>query len=513
MVKVEQEPSINRLEMKKRYFFVVSFLLFWLASSGQLKKQLFTESTEDFTNPERGFYVPRETKAGNYKPLVAEQLLALRSPREIKGLSTRLAVSLVLRGFLLDSFLNGPISPSCLEKITNDFSAIRAAGLKAIVRFAYTNTSHGGDCHDEYKICPPYGDAPKKIVLEHIRQLKPLLQQNADVIAVLQMGFIGIWGENYFTDYFGDASTNGLARVMDSSWRDRNEVLQALLDALPKDRMVQVRTPQIKQRFVYGPAAPVNSPSLKMEQAFTESDRARIGFHNDCFLANTDDYGTFYNYGNSVSLRGPANDVLRKYFMADSRYVAVGGETCDNTFSPQNDCGPAGYAEKEMQSMHYSYINSAYNMDVIKDWEKGGCINSISRSLGYRFVLREISFPAAVKTGGTFQLIIALENKGYAAPFNPRPLWLVLRNKGNGMEYFIPCRADIRSWFTGKITCSENITLPPAIPGGKYQLLLNMPDKYPLLSKRPEYSIRLANENVWEENTGYNKLNASITVF
>ncbi len=128
-----------------------------------------------------------------------------------------------------------------------------------VIRFAYTNKTHAGDCNDQYKICPPYGDASKKIVLMHIEQLKPLLQQNADVIAVVQMGFIGIWGENYYTDYFGDASTSGLARIMDSSWRDRNEVLQALLNAVPKDRMVDVRTPQIKQRFVNGPSATINS--------------------------------------------------------------------------------------------------------------------------------------------------------------------------------------------------------------------------------------------------------------
>lgn len=36
--------------------------------------------------------------------------------------------------------------------------------------------------------------------------------------------------------------------IPDSSWQDRNEVLSALPKALSNDRMVQVRTPQIKQR-------------------------------------------------------------------------------------------------------------------------------------------------------------------------------------------------------------------------------------------------------------------------
>jgi Domain of unknown function (DUF4832)/Domain of unknown function (DUF4874) len=498
--------------LKKIYFISCVMLLSAFVANAQIKKIVYKESLEEFTNPERGFYVPMEARSGNYKPLNAEQLQAFRSPKQVKGLSAPLAISLIYRGFLLDSFLNEPLSDSFLEKIKNDFATIRSSGLKIIIRFAYTNKTHTGDCPDQYKICPPYGDASKKIVLQHIQQLKPLLQENADIIALVQMGFIGIWGENYFTDYFGDASTNGLARVMDSSWNDRNEVLKALLDAVPKDRMIDVRTPQIKQRFVNGPSATVNAAPLKLENAFTKTDESRIGFHNDCFLASVDDYGTFYDYGNSSSKRGPANDVLRKYFIEDSKYIAVGGETCDNTFSPQNDCGPAGYAEKEMRSMHYSYLNSSYNMDVIKDWENGGCFSNINRSLGYRFVLKEIDYPETVVKEKTFHIKMELENTGFASPFNPRNLWLVLRNQKDNKEYFILCNDEIQKWFSGKINCNENITFPSTVPPGKYELLLNLPDKYESLSKRPEYSIRLANENMWEEKTGYNKLNAFIII-
>jgi hypothetical protein len=47
---------------------------------------------------------------------------------------------------------------------------------------------------------------------------------------------------------------------------------------------------------------------------------------------------------------------------------------------------------------------------------------------------------------------------------------------------------------------------------GNYDLLLALPDQYSTLSQRPEYSIRLANEKVWEEKTGYNKLNGVLVV-
>jgi hypothetical protein len=51
-----------------------------------------------------------------------------------------------------------------------------------------------------------------------------------------------------------------------------------------------------------------------------------------------------------------------------------------------------------------------------------------------------------------------------------------------------------------------------AMTKGKYDLLLYMPDKYSSIANRTEYAIRLANNDVWEEATGYNKLNATITI-
>jgi len=162
--------------------------------------------------------------------------------------------------------------------------------------------------------------------------------------------------------------------------------------------------------------------------------------------------------------------------------------------------------------MHYSYLNSSYNMDVIKDWEKGGCIASVNRNLGYRLVMRELDYPETLIKEKPFHIKLTLENVGFASPYNPRNLWIVLRNQKDNKEYFIQCKADVQKWFTGKIACNENVTIPSTIPAGKYELFLNLPDKYESLSKRAEYSIRLANDNTWEEKTGYNKLNAFVTV-
>lgn len=475
----------------------------------------YVASPADFANPERGFYRYTETRAGNYTPLNATTLRGYRTEQSIANANYKVTSTLVFRYYVMEGFTNQPLSAALLSNIQGDFDAARQAGVKLIPRFVYTTTATAGSCPEGF-ICPPYGDAPKAIVLNHIEQLKPLLVQNADVIACLQMGFIGTWGENYYSDYFGDASSNqNVGKLLDNNLQDRFDVLQALLNALPKDRMVQVRYPQFKQRFVYGINAALTSAALTGAESFTETDKARVAFHNDCFLSGPNDIGTYEDYGNSSSGRSSDDNVvttLRNYKKQDSKYVAVGGETCMDSYSPQNDCENAGRAQTEMKEMHYSFLNAHYNNEVNNDWQTGGCMANIKINLGYRFVLKNASFPKKVKTGTAVKVSININNVGYASPFNPRPVQLLLRNSSTGTVKTFVFNTDVRKWFSGSIVLEQEFTLPADVTAGEYDLLLNLPDKYASISNRPEYAIRFANADVWEETTGYNKLNYKLVV-
>ncbi len=470
----------------------------------------YTESPDDFPNPERGFYRYTETRASAYTPLQRTQLEQWRGLNNADGGNYQVYSTLVFRYFIMDAFVAAPLSDAFLLAVKNDFAIARLAGVKLIPRFVYTTTVNAGSCPEGF-ICPPYGDAPKALVIQHISQLKPILTSEADVIAVVQLGLIGTWGENYYTDYFGDASQNGQSKLLDNNWQDRREVIAALLDAVPKERMIQVRYPQLKQRYIYGINAAVNVPALVESEAFNGEDKSRIGFHNDCFLASADDYGTYEDYGNSSSPRQSANTVLRAFAQADGKYVAVGGETCDDSFSPQNDCEPAGTVETEMSRLHYSYLNCAYNNAVNNDWQASGCMLNIRKKLGYRFALTEVKHPKEILAGKAVKLTITINNKGYASPFNARPVKLVFRNKSTGQEVIQQLDTDIRRWYTGanKIETSIN---PAGLGAGTYDLYLWMPDNAASISARPEYAIQLANKGVWEATTGYNSLQTSLVV-
>jgi len=472
----------------------------------------YIESTADFPNPERGFYRVAETYVDNYVPLDVAQMKNWRTLQPADGGNYQVYSSLVFRDIILKGYNDKSLSQDILNNISNDFTAARKAGVKLILRFCYTITANSGACPEGF-ICPAYGDAPKSVVLEQIAQLKPLLQNNADVIACLQMGFIGTWGENYYSDYFGDPSSNGTGNLTDKNWSDKSEVLKALLDALPKSRMIQVRTPQMKQRYVYGTNAQTSSAPLNDAEAFSETDVARIGFHNDCFLSSPNDYGTYDDYGNSSSPHTDAYAALHAYAAADGKFVVVGGETCDDTYSPENNCENSGKAQTEMSNLHYSFLNCAYNNDVNDDWQTGGCMDAIKKNLGYRFVLQNAIFPVApIKAGTQLAFTFSLKNIGYASPYNPRTVKLVMRNKTNNKEFVFGIDTDIRKWYTVSVTVNAKIMTETNMPAGDYDLYLFMPDASESLATRAEYAIRLANENIWNDSTGYNSLDYVVKI-
>lgn len=509
--------------MKKRcYFhtlFSTLFFAIFIVSDVHAQTVTYTASTEDIVNPDRGFYHPIHTHTSSFTPLNLSELQSRRmNPFTPFEGNYMVRTSLIFRHYVMDSFVGtDDLSATFLNNLQADMSTARQAGVRLIIRFSYTtspNTSCGSSA------CPPYGDAPKSRILAHISQIKPYLQNNEDVIAAVQQGFIGVWGEQYYTDYFGDASLNGQGKIYDVNWLDRNEVLAAMLDAVPSSRVVQVRYPQLKQRYLGGVNTPVTFAAMTAAEAHNGSDIARIAFHNDCFLASFDDYGTYWDYGNGDANSGtsPSEQVahLKPYAAADSKYTGIGGETCDDgNFDPENNCD--GQALTDMALLHYSFLNSDYNNQVNNDWQDGGCIEDIKQKLGYRLVLQNGTYPATAAAGTTIDFTINLENVGWVAPFNERTLQIVLRNTGTNEEYELPIsgtNTDSRFWHSGSVSVEGSITVPSNISNGDYRWFLQIFDSSNnnMVADRPEYCIQLANTNTWEAATGYNDLQHTMEI-
>ncbi|TWH71777.1 DUF4832 domain-containing protein [Modestobacter roseus] len=442
-------------------------------------------------NPSRGFYHHTETHyradGSGYTPLDAATLRGYRAE----------GITQVLRVFYLEKYAADPtLDPAWLALVDADLDTAREAGVSVVVRFAY---AQGG----AWPYAPSYGDAPLDTVLAHIDQLTPVLRANSDVIATVQAGFIGLWGEWYYTDHFAADPANPVV-LTDADWANRAAVVHALLDALPVDVPVQVRTMAIKQHVLGVPTG--TAGALTAEQAFDGSDVARVGHHNDCFLASPDDYGTFLSYPLALD---------QDYLAQETQFVPMGGETC-TVNAPRSGWASAS---AEMARYHYSYLNRDYHQDVLDSWGAEGLAET-ARRLGYRFVLEQSTVRTPRRAVPT--VTVAVRNEGWAAPYEQRPARLVLQ--GDAGTWAVPFvdsvgaggaaaasgPADARHWAPGTTTTIS--ATPCGVPAGTYAAHLELPSAEASLRGNPDWSIRTANEGTWEAGTGWNDLGQTIAV-
>lgn len=430
-----------------------------MGSPAGMQSRTYAEDQSNFANPERGFW---------------------RSDRYVGELWAE-DMTLAHAYVRLDAYRDRPLPVAFLDQLQGRFDAARAAGVKLVPRFTY-NFPKG------LPLAPGDEDAPLLVVLGHIAQLTPLLRRNADVIAYLEAGFVGAWGEWH-------DSTSGLEQTP-----AERTILQHLLSALPRDRFVALRYERDKAA-IFGRGTPATYAEI-----LGQLDYGRVAHHDDCFLASSDDWGT-YRPADAASL-----ERQKAFLSSENEHMPQGGETCsaDSVAEPLIQCPNA---LSELARLHWSQVNADYHPQVIALWRKQGCYDQIARRLGYRLRLLRARLPKSVRPGGTLSGWITIANDGFASPYNPRPAELVLRRVGTTRTIALPLFVDPRHWSSGS---SRQVDISAAVPKylapGRYKLLLNLPDAAPSLHGRPAYSIRLANKGTWEALTGYNRLLMRIAV-
>jgi hypothetical protein len=409
---------------------------------------VFEETQERFANPERGFY--------HYR--VLNQIDQLRPLEDLRDRY----ITLIYGKVEANEFRDKELTKEFLHKIDWGFYRARQAGLKVIFCMSYSDKI--GD-----------SDASLDTILDHIDQLKPLFRENADIIYLVKAGFIGPWGEWHSWQAGPDTLQN------------RRLILDRLLEAVPNDRMLVLRTPKYKLDFFDG-------KTLTEKEAFGGSPISRIGFHNDCFLSGENDVGTY-------TPEKPRWAWIQ-YIGSETRFTPFGGETCR-----LHSVGQCANTLDEMRDLHCSWLNWDYHPDVRDRWQKNGCLDEIEERLGYRFVLRSVSVtdPIVSDKRILFDVKIQLDNTGFASPFNPRPVELILRSDRKVFNQALD--QDPRFWLPGKpITIQTTLKIPDEFLGRTCRLELSLPDPAPGLRNNSRYAIRLANTGAWDENTGTNIL-------
>ena len=231
------------------------------------------------------------------------------------------------------------------------------------------------------------------------------------------------------------------------------------------------------------------------------ASNAHTGLHDDCFLANENDFGTWTN-----------SAVDRPRMNEQSKYSIFGGETC-NPSSGRNACP---IAMDELAYLHFTYLNNLYHPDVLQQWRNESCYDTVAQKLGYRLVLVSSRFPDQVASGDELNFQITLRNDGFAAPMNSALIQLVLQQGssqkileingtninphfllGNGTEHTLSGRAQITN---------EMAT------NGTWNVFFRIADAAPSLRETAQYNILTVNQPPSAQHTGLNDLQRSVTI-
>ena len=489
----------------------------------------FTEMADDIPNPERGLYKFIEYKYHKH----GSTSYTAYNTNLTDSYDENNRLTLVL--FYLFDYVDGiAITDDGLQYIRDVLSFVRSSKKKAIVRFAYSDQHVSSESVDPRTI---HQEPTKDQILAHIAQIKPILQDYEDIIFVVQAGFIGTYGEWYYTTNFStfeyNNSKNKWYEYRDYSdpdggnsvtgFENRAAVLEALLDAVPASRQIELRTPAYKQYYL-------NAGSLSSWDQLTgfgSEDKNRLAFHNDAFLYGGDDMGTFHH------------NWEREMWAQQGNYLINGGEAPYSSKNPAEMQGNTlSNVRDAIYTYHYSYLhhdtgahsspdgNSGsslmrywHNQHYIYEYEEDGVtlksktfnpnpdnrnwMPDIKKMLGYRLYLTNVTISGTALTGGnTVSISYTLNNSGAAPVINERPMKIAFLH-GSTATVLASDYGDVRTVASnGSQSFTASVTLPSSLSAGD-KLAIWLPDNATALQDIPEYSIRLANnETTW--SNGYN---------
>ena len=422
-------------------------------------------------NPERGWFYDLN---GNW----ATNDVKWYTQAELASIRGQHNVTLFRHYYQLDDYLNSAIPQTYLDNVAGMFQKVRAVGCKIIPRFRYVWNTQSLNTRD----------ASLSRIQGHLSQLKPIINANVDVIDHVQAGWIGYWGE-----WHNSSSGHVINGIIQSSGVT---IARNILDLTPSNRQVAFRHPR-HVRSVW------SNSLLAASEAYTGTQRSRVGFHNDGFSRDASSWNTF------------TQSADRDYVRSFGAYTIQSGEPAQNTTYARNNW----YNEVKWFGCHSMNMNQPDPAVAgLYTFVKGnGQFNALHRELGYRIRLTTATVPNSVQPGQALPLTLNFKNDGIARPHNARPLIIVLRNKLTGQKFEFPYTAkDVRLALPagGGQTSTVNIspTVPASAPKGAYDIIVWLPDPSPSLRNRPEYAIQLANVGTWEATTGFNVIHRQLSV-
>lgn len=357
--------------------------------------------------------------------------------------------------FYLTDYKDTPTIPQeGLDRIQRVFDTARKCGIKYIVRFAYESDMEGT------------GEASDEIMLQHMPQLRPILEENVDVIHTVEAGFLGAWGEwhSYKMEH------------------DELAILKGILDMVPESLYVQVRYPRVKNLLI---DAEPDNPNL-----------SRMGYHDDSF------FGWQYALWNDGLNPG---DVYWEQMRKESPYGPQGGEMfwgceydTDKWAPTTGELAIRKYSafHQTSFSLYHSFIEDGFVHWVmemgpgvgyysIRDWQTENVSQELLDSygvvydplwfqnengeeiqrtafefvqdyLGYRLQALDVTLNGILGCGEELQFSVNLKNTGFSAAFNMQSGFAILDEDGNVIS--TASAGDPASWLSTDPNTNEQLT-------------------------------------------------------
>ena len=459
--------------------------------------------TAGIYNPERGFRLEIAVD-------IAKKCDVWK-PQEYPGITDYLeseinkyacdSVSLVQTYFYLHGYIGRQLPPEAFTTMDVYFNKLRQLGKKALLRFAYETEPMG-----TVSSGPTMED-----MFRHMKQLKPYLEKNKDVILALQAGFIGAWGEWHSSKH-----------NIESSDANKRIILEKICRMTPQDRVVQVRVPDYKNLL------PKDSEAYR-----------KTSFHDDFIVVDPHRWD-----GNMHEGTPNFNQIVE-----EGAFMPVDGELPWGTWSMNKENGDAnGWIIDGKKTARQLFLEHYTSLSVIHNYKERGAPDKYSMMywketpiseeylkekhmpvsdgyfrkqdgsaaqrnafeyvrdhLGYRLELQELQIDTLKHTDNhILNLSLTLINRGFSTLFNEHPVYFVLVDEHNQVKEFLT-NADTNSFqpyrpgdktYTPLIhTIKGQVTLPKTA-NGIYKLGLWIPDGSRQLQHLSRFAIRCANGDI-----------------
>ncbi len=364
-----------------------------------------------------------------------------------------------------------------LEALDEYLDIYRKAGLKAVVRFAYGQDYAEGEDREN-------DPSDFNIVLGHVEQLKEFFETNKDVIHVVQLGFIGPWGEMHSSVY--------------AEKQYINQLIDKALQVVPYPIQIAVRRPRYYREYIG------ENAFFDAKLAGTEDKRARLTLFNDAYLSSKTDKGTYEEGQRESELE------WQSYL---TKYTVSGGEISfskppyvdsDDTFFEIDE------ALLDMKSVNMNYLHDG-NSHIFNYWKEEATVSEevdpnyvgldgytyLCNKMGYRYLVTNAKVPGyEVQKGGTLNFETTILNEGVANLIQERKVYVLLAK--DNKYYKAVTDKDPTKWWSGESTKEEFVLkLPSDIQEGEWKIYLSLPDSFETYEDNEYASIRFANEDCY----------------